>query len=157
MADQAGTRSPENRHKMANSAASAENDSGRNRAKIIAVKSPPHSILILPTRPIRKPHATRPGRELIEPRSATKYSQKAASPPTSSSWGVQSSIDSNCTLLMKKQPENFGSVLPRRSDRLKLTLLNRHPSNFVFGVWTLIKLVFVKLQSLNRTCRILRL
>ena len=90
MADQAGTKRPENMHKMASSAASAEKDSGKKRAKIMAVKSPPQSILILPTRPIKKPHATSPGNEDIEPSSATKYSQKAASPPTSSSWGVQS-------------------------------------------------------------------
>ena len=80
--------SPEKRHNIANNAASAVRVRGRKRAKIIAVNSPPHSMLIRPTRPIKKPHATSPGSAAIEPNSATKYSQNAASPPTSSSCGV---------------------------------------------------------------------
>ena len=73
---------------MARSAASAVMASGRKRAKIMAVKSPPHNMFMRPTRPIRNPQATRPGSAAIDPNSATKYSQKAASPPTSSSCGV---------------------------------------------------------------------
>ena len=136
---------------MVNRAASAFCESGTSRAIISDVNSPVHSIFIRPIRPIIKPQAISPGRALIDPIRATKYSQKAASPLTRSLVGAQAWL-LMIWLWTKIQFENFGSFFPRMSVLLNWTPVNRQFWNLVFNVWTLLKFVSVKLQSLKVMC-----